>query len=347
MRIVHLIPGLMTGGSETMLINIANEQATNHSVMVIIFNQDYDRNLLMLFSEQVKLKLINRPVSSKNPWYVLKLNWTIFSFRPQIVHSHLQDFIYIVLRIGYKYVYTIHDTNIEAKELKKHQHMIAISKAVQQDVEKRTKMHPQLIYNGIIVDSFKKKSFISVPHDLNFKIVQVSRLMHMKKGQLILIQAIEILNQRGYDNIVLDLIGEGESRSFLEKYVKEHFLTNIHFLGNKSVVYISQNLCNYDLFVQPSLFEGFGLTVAEAMAAKVPVLVSQNEGPLEIIDGGKYGYTFENGSIEDCANKIEQIMNMNHEEVYQETEKAFEHVKNHFNIKTTSKKYIQYYRSCE
>ena len=50
---------------------------------------------------------------------------------------------------------------------------------------------------------------------------------------------------------------------------------HVRFLGNQSREYVYSHLKDYDLFVQPSRFEGFGLTVAEAMAACVPVLVTQ------------------------------------------------------------------------
>lgn len=45
MRIIHLLPGLMTGGQETMIINIANEQVKNHNVMVMTINNFFiERN---------------------------------------------------------------------------------------------------------------------------------------------------------------------------------------------------------------------------------------------------------------------------------------------------------------
>ena len=54
--------------------------------------------------------------------------------------------------------------------------------------------------------------------------------------------------------------------------VQEYNLNSyISFLGSKDTHYIEQHLKDYDLLVQPSRIEGFGLTVAEAMAAKVPV----------------------------------------------------------------------------
>lgn len=43
-------------------------------------------------------------------------------------------------------------------------------------------------------------------------------------------------------------------------------------------------------FVQPALFEAFGLTVIEAMSSGLPVFATCNGGPLEIIRDGKSGY---------------------------------------------------------
>lgn len=108
-----------------------------------------------------------------------------------------------------------------------------------------------------------------------------------QKGQDILIEAIFILHQKGFKNISVDFIGDGESKDFLKELVKSKQLENqIHFLGSKEQSYIFSHLKEYDLFVQPSRKEGFGLTVTEAMVAKIPVLVSDQEGPMEIIKMG-------------------------------------------------------------
>ena len=106
---------------------------------------------------------------------------------------------------------------------------------------------------------------------------------------------------------------------------------------------IFEHLCEYDLFVQPSINEGFGLTVAEAMAAKVPVLVSENQGPLEIIDNGKYGFSFKNGDSDDCANKIMDIIERGFDETM--IEEGYKRVKTLFSIEQTASIYLQEYAS--
>ena len=93
--------------------------------------------------------------------------------------------------------------------------------------------------------------------------------------------------------------------------------------------------------MQPSRFEGFGLTVAEAMAACVPVLVSKNEGPLEIIDYGKYGYEFENGDIHGCAEKIAMFLFKKNDLTV--VQKALQHVSERYNVETTVRQYLRLY----
>ena len=67
---------------------------------------------------------------------------------------------------------------------------------------------------------------------------------------------------------------------------------------------MAAHLTDYDLFVQPSRWEGFGLTVAEAMAAGVPVLVSEGQGPAEVTQGSRYGWLFANGDADDLQRQI-------------------------------------------
>jgi glycosyltransferase involved in cell wall biosynthesis len=119
----------------------------------------------------------------------------------------------------------------------------------------------------------------------------------------------------------------------------------IRFLGTKEREYVYTHLCTYDLLVQPSLNEGFGLTVAEAMAAKVPVLVSDIEGPMEVIEKGKYGYYFATEDATDCADKIQFIM-----EYYtgttnkQMVENAYQQVHVKYDIKQTAATYLNEYK---
>ena len=54
----------------------------------------------------------------------------------------------------------------------------------------------------------------------------------------------------------------------------------------------------------PSRYEGFGLALLEAMAAGVPVIAADVDGPGELLVHGSNGLKFKVGSAEDLAEKI-------------------------------------------
>ena len=111
--------------------------------------------------------------------------------------------------------------------------------------------------------------------------------------------------------------------------------------GNQPREYIYKHICDYNLYVQPSRIEGFGLTVAEAMAAKVPVLISDNPGPMQVIANGKYGYYFESDSVDGCANAIEHILDNYPTKEF--IDSAYHYVLSYFSIESTARKYVALY----
>lgn len=341
MKIAHITFSMKLGGLETMLVNIINQQVKTEDVFLIIINNIYNKSLLQNIDKRVKIIFINRKKKSLNILPIIKLNFILSNIKPDIIHSHAPKVAQILSPLFMKkVVYTVHDIGIPQKYFKPYKYFFSISKCVQNDLMTRCGIKSELVYNGIKVKDIKQKVWKS---DSNcFRIVQISRLMHEKKGQHILINAFAKLKEKGYNNIYLDFIGEGESFSFLSNLIHQLKLEKyINLCGAKDYSWVCNHLCNYDLLVQPSIFEGFGLTVAEGIAAKIPVLVSANEGPMEIIDNGKYGYYFKNGDIEECTKKIEFIMTHNNTSLIND---AWNHINENFNIEATANHYIEEYK---
>ena len=61
----------------------------------------------------------------------------------------------------------------------------------------------------------------------------------------------------------------------------------VQLLGN--IDYVPQLLGCLDYYVQPSISEGFGLSVIEAMAAKIPVICTDAGGLRESVINNKTG----------------------------------------------------------
>lgn len=96
--------------------------------------------------------------------------------------------------------------------------IFAISNIVKEDILKWTGLDSVVVLNGIEPGLIKASS--GERHS-KFRIVQVSRLMHEKKGQHILIKAVAYLVEKGYEDICLDFIGDGESIDYLKQLARK------------------------------------------------------------------------------------------------------------------------------
>jgi len=263
MKIVHIIFSLNTGGAETMLVDIINEQVKKEKVAIIIINDSINNANLNKINKDIDIVFIGRKEGSKNPIPIIKLNWFLLKLKPDVIHCHNHKAIQLIINRK-NVVLTLHDVRIPTYNFKYYKKLFAISEAVKNDIEKRANICHIVVYNGIKIDDIKQKWNYEFD---TFKIVQVSRLEHEKKGQHILLQALKILiEEKSIKNITVDFIGEGNSLEYLQNIVKKNGLEkHVNFIGLRDREYIYNHLRDYNLLVQPSLFEGFGLTVAEIL----------------------------------------------------------------------------------
>jgi glycosyltransferase involved in cell wall biosynthesis len=341
MKILHIIFSFNIGGAETMLVDIINEQVKSQKVGLLVINKDYNTDLLKEIDSNVSLFLANRKKGGLNPLCMIRANLIIRRYNPTIIHFHNHNAIGLFKYIRcYKKILTVHDLRFPPEYFKKYDKIVAISQSVQKDIFNSSGLESVIIYNGICLDKIKVKT--KTVNDV-FRIVQIGRLVHLKKGQHILLKALSLLVEKyKTDRFSLDFIGSGGSEIYLKDLVKEYKLENhVRFLGEQNREKIYANLHNYNLLVQPSIYEGFGLTVAEAMAAKVPVLVSANDGPMEIIEDGKYGFWFEKENAEHCCEQIMQILSA--ENLDEFLNNAYLHISKKFNIVNTASQYIRAY----
>lgn len=137
-----------------------------------------------------------------------------------------------------------------------------------------------------------------------FHVVCCGRL-HSQKGFSVLLEAAQtLIEQRGLTRLKFHILGEGPSRTELTQEIKERHLGDYVALDG-----FQTNPFPYyreaQLFCLPSLYEGFGLVLAEAMACRIPVLSTDcPSGPAEILDQGKYGTLVPPG---DASALVEQI----------------------------------------
>ena len=150
------------------------------------------------------------------------------------------------------------------------------------------------IYNGVkeVAVASKKRSGTLVFGTLG--------RLHYKKGYHILIKAASLLR---HENFVINICGEGNERQNLENLIARYALQDKVYLRGFTTD-IHKALMETDVYIQPSLEEGFGITVAEAMYAEKPVIVTSAGSLPELVTDGKTGMVVSPGSEEALASAM-------------------------------------------
>jgi len=105
-----------------------------------------------------------------------------------------------------------------------------------------------------------------------------------QKGVAYLLEALSQIKQERRD-FVLNIVGDGKNRGEYEELTKNLGLENIvNFHGFKQKEEIAEFMRNCDFYVQPSLFETFGVVYIEAMACGKPIVASSLRVLTEIVN---------------------------------------------------------------
>jgi glycosyltransferase involved in cell wall biosynthesis len=126
-----------------------------------------------------------------------------------------------------------------------------------------------------------------------------------------LIEAIRMTKESGYGEIRGVLVGDGGTRGYLERLVKQHRLDKeVIFTGKKSYQEVVIFMNGFDVCLAPfkkerNLKIGLSpLKLYEYLACGKPVIASRLQGITEVIDHGNCGFLFEPDDVEDLASRI-------------------------------------------
>jgi len=138
-------------------------------------------------------------------------------------------------------------------------------------------------------------------------ILFVGRL-HPVKGVRYLIESMAVIHRKmPCSNLII--VGDGEDRQELEELAKNLGLEDhVHFSGQVPQDRVHLYMHQADVFVLPSLSEGFGIVNIEAMAAGLPIVATNVGGIPDIIEEGVNGYLVNAKSSDELSDRILMLL---------------------------------------
>jgi len=346
--ILHIIDSLTTGGAEILLKNTVNILKEFRHVVVYLNKPD---PLIKEFKGDVEFICLHHQGWKKIPSTVLKLKKIIMHKKPQLVHSHLQIST-ICARLATNrsvpLLTTLHSTfsedafhksrkSIWAEKLtlKKHHSLVGVSRHVVNDYLRLIPFRGKIfvLYNFIPDHFFNGIPFNDSTDHL--KCIALGNLKEAKNYHYIL----DIFSKLKEQNISLDIYGEGRMRNDLQKRINSEGLA-VKLCGQvKDPLSVFKE---YDLFIQASMHEGFGLSVIEAMASGLPVYLSDIEVFHEITNDLAYFFLLTDS---DEAAKLILQLKQNSEFRKQHVEQAYEYCRDNYSQKKYSNKLLEIYKN--
>ncbi len=155
------------------------------------------------------------------------------------------------------------------------------------------------IPDGVDESRFYPMNLNRIPSSLLF----LGRL-EKRKGIDFLIRAIPMVKDR-LNDIQLFIGGGGVLLSFLEDFIKQNNLEdNVRLLGTVDDSSLNEWYNRVSAVIVPSVFEGFGLTVIEAMACGTPVIATDVDALRDVIEDGVNGFLVPYNDVEALSEKI-------------------------------------------
>lgn len=172
--------------------------------------------------------------------------------------------------------------------------------------------------NALLFNNVKKFKIIKVPYGVEsnriffnerkykgpLKVLFVGEI-NQRKG---IAQILEVAKQLSQKNVEFNLIGMGRE---YQSYLYEDYLQYVNFLGRVSYDTLMKNYEENHIFIFPTMGEGFGLVLLEAMASGLPVIASKNCAGPDLIEDGYNGFLIEAGDTNALKERIIWFNNNN------------------------------------
>jgi glycosyltransferase involved in cell wall biosynthesis len=344
-RIIHVIDTLARGGAEMLLKNSVNNMPDwQHTIVHLFPITDMEKE----FTGDVSFICIDHKGWKNILSSVSKIKKIIKAEKPLLVHSHLFTST-VCARLAtpakIPLLTTLHSTySIDAFEknrfslwmekmtIRNRHVLIGVSRYVLEDY-----LH-FIPFKGksFVLYNFLPDSFFHQRDHHNNELLKCVAIGNLKeaKNYPFLLDVFSVLKNAG---ITLDIYGEGAMRDQLQERINQEELP-VNLCGK--VMDVETIIPTYDLFLQSSIHEGFGISVIEAMAACLPVFISDLPVFREIT--GAHAFFFSLADPAAAGEKLQEFKN-NLLLRNQHVQQAYEHSRQHYSEKTYRKRLLAIY----
>ncbi len=332
MRVLLIARTLAFGGGAEKLVFETyahlKKRLGNQNVKLVVFqpssmfnmdNVDYyekklvqDENFIICDKVNVQLRILK-----KNKIENKQLIEIVYSFKPDIIHTHLfiaELYARTVFYPQAKWVTHFHDNmpqfvKFSLKTLSKKVFLsnyyekkflfkryyknggtkfIAVSKNTHNFILKHTKKYDSfLLENAIDLSKFQPATDRKID---SIRIINIGSFMS-KKNQVFFIKIAQKLLKHT-TNFKIKLLGDGPLRGEVEKQILEHKLENfIEVIGLVSDVH--NYLQEANIYVHTATYEPMGLVLVEAMASGLPIVTLNGKGNSRMVINDENGYMIE------------------------------------------------------
>jgi glycosyltransferase involved in cell wall biosynthesis len=338
--VTHIITTIERGGAENQLLILVKEQIRSGRAVRVIFlkgNPELEQAFVTAGA------VVIGSLKGRNPMIQVSQLVTILeNNRRTILHCHLPRAELVTtlanLKIKYPLVISRHNSetffpgapNFVARRLSRFvtaraNFVVAISKAVHEFLIQNREISPKCPM-GVVYYGYPRTDALPHLRQKGAKIIigTIARLAPQKDIPTLLKAFKNLYDNKHYELVI---VGDGVLKEELTRQAESMSLFNVTWRGKVSDVSIE--LARMDVFVLPSLYEGFGLVLLEAMNAGVPILAARNSAIPEVL-GENYPYLFETSNDIELTVLLRKIID---EDRYKLAELGFERLQ-HF---TTTK----------
>jgi len=361
LKILHIIPGLNSGGAERQLIELLKGlvKKDNIEIEVILLSDAID--YAYIYDINVNIHILKRKY--KKDFGIFKKIYNICkNFKPDIIHSwEPMCSIYsmpIAKLVGAKFINGMIRFSPSNFTIYHHKWFLAtrftfmFSDYILSNsyAGLRSYNAPEVksvcIHNGFDFDRIKKildSGYIKAKHNITSMntVGMVARFEKRKHYETFIESAKNILKKR--NDVTFLAIGDGETLQYCMDLIPLEYRENIRFLGKQHDV--ESIISIFDIGVLVSCEEGISNSIMEYMALEKPVIATNHGGNDEIVIENKTGFLIRTKDVRSLTEKIEYLLD--NKDVAKAMGRAGrERLEKEFSLEKMTEAYINLYAKC-